>query len=71
LDASGPGYASVAGSCEHGNESSSSINGGELFISWVTISFLRRLTLHGICYVSLLCVLMPVRKERMPLIWEH
>jgi hypothetical protein len=33
LDASGSGYGSVAGPCEHGNETSSSIKCGE--ISWL------------------------------------
>jgi hypothetical protein len=29
LDASGSGHGSVSGSCEHGNEPSGSIKGGE------------------------------------------
>jgi hypothetical protein len=34
LDASGLGYEKVAGSCEHRNEPSHSINGGE-FLDWL------------------------------------
>jgi hypothetical protein len=32
LDASGSGWGMVAGSCEHGNELSGSINGRELLV---------------------------------------
>jgi len=35
------------GSCDRGNETSRSIKGGE-FINWVTVSFSRRILLHGV-----------------------
>jgi hypothetical protein len=37
----------VADSCEHSNEPSGSIKGGNFFTSWVTVSFSRRTLLHG------------------------
>jgi hypothetical protein len=41
----------VAGSCEHGNEPSGSIKGGNVLISSVTISFSRMTLLNGISYL--------------------
>jgi hypothetical protein len=39
----------VAGFCEHGNESSGSIEkAGYCFTSWVTVSFLKTILYHGV-----------------------
>jgi len=42
-DARGSGQGPVTGYCEHDNEPSGSIKGGELLTSWVTIRFSRSL----------------------------
>jgi len=42
LDLSGTRYWPVAGSCEHGNEISSSIKGGEFFDSLSNCQILRK-----------------------------
>jgi hypothetical protein len=36
------------GYCEHGNEPSGSIKGGNFLTSWETASFSRRTLLHGL-----------------------
>jgi hypothetical protein len=41
LDSSGSGYRLVMGFCEHGNEPSGSVKGGEVI-------FLRRTLFHGV-----------------------
>jgi hypothetical protein len=38
----------LVGPCEHGNELSGSIEGGEFLTSWVTVSCWRRTLLHGV-----------------------
>jgi hypothetical protein len=38
----------VAGSCEHGTESSGSINAGYFLTRWVTVSLSRRTLLYGV-----------------------
>jgi hypothetical protein len=43
----------VAGSCEHGNESSGSIKGGNFLTSCVSIGFPRRALFHGISLCTL------------------
>jgi hypothetical protein len=48
LDASGSGWGPVAGCCEHGNEPSGSIKGGEFLTSWATVKSWRRTALHGV-----------------------
>jgi hypothetical protein len=48
LDSSGSGQRPVAGSCEHGNETSGSIMVGNFLSSWVTINFSRRTLLHEV-----------------------
>jgi hypothetical protein len=40
----------LAGSCEHGDEPSASIEGGNFLDSWVTISFSRRSLFCGVNY---------------------
>jgi hypothetical protein len=44
---SGSGEGPVAGSCEHGNEYSGFINGGDFLTSRMTVSFSRNLH-HGV-----------------------
>jgi hypothetical protein len=50
LDSSGSGYGPVAGSCVYGNETSGSIKAGNLFKSYLTISFSRRTLLSELNY---------------------
>jgi len=43
----------LAGSCEHNNEPSGSIKGGNFLTSWVTVSFSRRTLLRSLRYIGL------------------
>jgi len=51
VDSSGSGYGPVVGCCEHGNEPSRSMKGGNFLNFLVTIGFSRRTLLHGVSYV--------------------
>jgi hypothetical protein len=48
LVSSDSGYGTVAGSCEHGNETSGYIKGREFLTRWETITFSRRTLLHEV-----------------------
>jgi hypothetical protein len=48
LDASGSGYVSVAGSCEHGNEHFGFRKGRGISRLAVTVSLKRRTLLHAV-----------------------
>jgi hypothetical protein len=47
VEAPGSGQKPVTGFCEHDNEPSDSIKVGE-FLDYLTISFSRRILLHGV-----------------------
>jgi hypothetical protein len=46
LDSPGPGLGPVAGSCEHDNETSGSIKGGEFLDQLSDYQFLKRILLY-------------------------
>jgi len=46
-DLRGSGQGPVAGPCEHGNDSSSSVEGGE-FLEYLSDRLSRRTLLHGV-----------------------
>jgi hypothetical protein len=50
LDASRTEEGQAVGCCEHGNESSVSIKGGNVMITWETMSFPKRSLFHGFDY---------------------
>jgi hypothetical protein len=59
MDASGPEWGPVAGSCEHTNEPLGSIESVEFLASWVTVSFSRRTLLHGVNFCGGMRVVKP------------
>jgi hypothetical protein len=51
LDSSGSEKGPLVGFCEYGNELSGSIKGNNFLTEWETISFLKRIQLHGVNYL--------------------
>jgi hypothetical protein len=50
LDSCGSGWRSVAGSCEHGNDSSHSVKRGNSLTNLATIKVSRKTLLRGVSY---------------------
>jgi hypothetical protein len=60
LDSSGSVYRPVAGSCEHRNEPSGSINVGKFMSSWAAGGFSRRTRLHATARLSITALVLGV-----------